>query len=267
VGLAEVYADLASAQRQLPDAARILVWDIETRPASANIFDLKQRGWISPDKVTDPGGVLGVAAHWLGSPEVMWRADWHDGGHTAVIEWVWGLLDEATTTITYNGDRFDARHMNREFVLAGLPRPKPSRSIDLLKLVRKRFMFLSNRLDYVAGQLGIGRKITHEGIGLWQACVAGDPDAQHRMGAYAKQDVRLTADLYMRLLPWMDGSANMALWSGSTIACSACGSRDLEPDGWVSTAQTRYAVYRCNGCQALTRTNFIRTRAVSRSPV
>lgn len=248
--------------------ARVLVWDIETRPATATVFQLRGNDWISPDKITDHGGVLGVACRWLDSPEIMWRADWHDGGHDGMIRWFWALQDQADVSVTYNGVNFDVKHMNREYAILGLPRPTPSREIDLLRVARKRFAFLSNKLDYIAQQLGVGAKLEHQGYGLWKGCMEGDPAARALMGQYAKQDVRLTTDLYRRLLPWLDGAANLALWTGQETACPSCGGTNLERTSrqWVATAQTRYAEYRCGDCGQLTRTNYVGARSLSRTP-
>lgn len=248
--------------------ARVLVWDIETWPATAQIFALKNSGYISPSMITDHGGLMGVAARWMGSPEIMWRAEWHEGGRQAVVEWIWDLLDQADVSVTYNGVGFDMKHVNREFVLAGLPRPSPARQVDLLKVARQRFKFLSNKLDYVSSQLGLGHKTAHQGIELWQKCAAGDVEAQALMSTYAKQDVRLTSELYERLYAWLDGSANMALWTSHELACSSCGSDKLErvAGKWAATAQRQYALYRCE-CGQLTRTNFVGARTLSRTPV
>lgn len=260
-------ADIHATRKGIPaHTARVLVWDIETRPATATVFQLRGNDWISPDKLVDHGGVMGIAARWDGDPNIMWRAEWHQGGHEGMVRWIWDLLDEADVDVGYNQVGFDWKHINREFVVAGLPRPRPTRSIDLLRVARKRFKFLSNKLDYVAEQIGVGRKHDTGGYGLWKGCMEGDPDARHLMGTYAKQDVRLTTDAYHRLTPWLDGTANLALWSGQDIACHACGSTNLTEAGWTPTAQTTYRIYRCE-CGALTRTNYIKARASSRTAV
>lgn len=248
--------------------ARVLVWDIETRPATATVFQLRGNDWISPDKLIDHGGIMGIAARWMDSPEIMWRADWHEGGHEAMIRWAWDLLNDCDISVTYNGTAFDTKHLQGEFAVLGLPRPAPFRDIDLLRVARKRFKFLSNKLDYVADRLSVGRKEETGGYSLWQGCMNGDTDAQARMGKYAKQDVRLTSELYLRLLPWLDGGANVALWTGQEIACPSCGSTDLVRDEarWAITAQTRYALYRCSNCEQIVRTNFVGARSLSRTP-
>lgn len=264
--------DLAATAEELEEqrhhTGRVLVWDIETWPATAQVWGLKQHGYISPSMIVDHGGLMGVAAKWADSPEIMWRAEWHEGGRRAVVEWLWELLNQADVSVTYNGVGFDMKHVNREFILHGLPRPVPARQVDLLRVARKRFRFLSNKLDYVASQLGLGHKTQHAGIELWQKCAQGDVEAQALMGRYAKQDVRLTYNLYKRLYAWLDGSANMGLWTGAEVACSSCGGTDLvrEAGKWVATAQTQYAVYRCADCQQLTRTNYVRARSLSRTP-
>ncbi len=53
--------------------------------------------------------------------------------------------------------------------------PAPFKEIDLLTVAKGRFRFVSNKLDYVAQQLGLGKKTEHSGHELWVQCMAGIP--------------------------------------------------------------------------------------------
>jgi hypothetical protein len=43
----------------------------------------------------------------------------------------------------------------------------------LEKVAKAHFRFLSNKLDYIVQYLGIGKKVEHEGFGLWRKVMAG----------------------------------------------------------------------------------------------
>jgi len=72
------------------------------------------------------------------------------------------LLSEADAVIHYNGNSFDMPWLHTEFLLAGMPPPEPYKNIDLLLAVRKRFRFVSNKLDYVTQAVGLEGKVHHE---------------------------------------------------------------------------------------------------------
>jgi hypothetical protein len=139
--------------------------------------------------------------------------------------------------------------LHREFIVAGLGPPSGHVDIDLLTVARKRFKFASNKLDYVAGRLGVGSKVKHAGFELWLGCMAGDEAAWRKMRAYNIQDVRLTEKLYDRLLPWITTHPHRGLFGGPRAGCPRCESLDNQQRGYRVTATGRYIKYRCNGCK------------------
>jgi hypothetical protein len=187
------------------------------------------------------------AAKWLGGPkrDIMFcsltdgRADMVGVAHT--------LLDQADVVMTWNGKRFDIPHLNREFIEGGLKPPSPYRQIDLCDVAKRQFRFPSNKLDYVSRALGIGGKVTHEGHGLWVACMEGDPAAWKRMERYNRQDVWLLEGLYGKLQPWIPQHPSRAA-EGACFCCPACGSLRLQSRGLAYTLQSAYHRYQCQDC-------------------
>jgi hypothetical protein len=165
------------------------------------------------------------------------------------------LMDEADILVHYNGDSFDIKHLNREFVEAGLAPPSPSRSVDLYKEVKKRFRFPSNKLDYVAQKLGVGGKVSHTGHKLWVDCLNQDPKAWALMRRYNIGDVRLTEKLYDRLRPWIHGHPHLGLFTGEERSCDKCGSTNLKQEGRTTTAVTAYVRFQCEDCGGWSRMN------------
>lgn len=235
---------------------KVLVLDIETSPATAYVWGLN-KVYIDPRHVIEPTRVLCFAAKWLDKPKMYFGSDdinphnHYDPG--TMLHDLWILLDEADAVVHYNGTSFDVPHINRMFLLAGMPPPSPYAQIDLWRCVRSQFRFLSNKLDNVAGELGIGHKTSHEGMGLWTGCLAGDEGAWRRMKRYNIQDVRLTEQLYLELRPWIKGHPSHNLVDGNSHACPTCGSGNLIKRGLSRTKVGSFQRFQCGDCQSYSR--------------
>ena len=201
---------------------KILVIDIETRPNLAHVWGLWDQR-VGLNQIVEVGTVICFAAKWHKSSKVEFASDYHDG-HDAMVKRAWTLLDDADAVVHYNGKAFDMKHLQREFLLAGLPPPSPWVDIDLLLTVRQQFKFASNKLDHIASELGIGTKMAHEGFDLWRKCMADDKAAWGRMKRYNVQDVRLTETLYDRLMSWIKSTQTVrSTTPGPTLARSVAG--------------------------------------------
>lgn len=242
--------------------ARVLILDIETRPTLSYTWGLFNQN-IGLNQIEDPGGTMGVGFKWLGDRRAQFVSD-HVEGHEGMLETVYEAMSQASAIVHFNGDSFDLKHLNWEFEQAGLGKPKPYRSVDLLKVVRANFRPISKKLDHVSQALDLGAKVKHEGFDLWRACMNGDDKAWARMGRYCKQDVNLTEALYLRLLPWLPGTAHVGVMVGSERSCPNCGGEDLTEAGSTFTALTEFALYRCDGCRTWVRTNFVKGRSTIR---
>jgi len=227
---------------------KILVWDIETTPALADVWQLFDVN-VSLNQLREVSHVLCVAAKWVDQPAVKFFSD-HHTGHDAMVGEVWKLLDEADAVVSFNGKSFDTKHMNREFVLAGAPPPSPFVEIDLCSVVKGRFKFQSGKLAHVSDQLGLGAKTHHDGHELWQRCMDGDEAAWRVMKRYNIQDVRLTEDLYKRLLPWIPPSMhpNQQVFGTDPESCPRCGEGPLQRRGFRYTPTAAFQRFQCQSC-------------------
>lgn len=230
---------------------KILAWDIETGPNLAYVWGLWDQN-VALSQIKERGTVLSFAARWIDEPKnkiVFWGGP-SDDDHKAMVNEAWELLNEADALVSWNGKGFDTKHMNREFLLAGLNPPSPAKEIDLMLTAKKRFRFVSNKLENVARELGLGGKVNHSGFDLWLRCLAGDPKAWTEMKRYNEQDVHLLVDLYYRLLPWIDGHPNRNLYDPKTDGCPRCpaGPEDLTKQGFRPTMTGMYQRYQCSKC-------------------
>lgn len=222
---------------------KILFVDIEWRPTKAYVW----RAWdetIHPEKIIEHGGLLCVGVKWFGEKETEVFTEW-DHGHEGMVRAIHTLLSEADVVVTYNGDKYDLRKLEGEFLLAGLPPPPPPTSIDCLKAVKK-FGFFMNRLGFVAPFLGLGSKLEHEGMALWTKVDKGDPRAQKKMAKYCAQDVILLEKLYKKIRPYIRNHPHTGKTKG--IACGACNSTRLQSRGVRRTKMFKIQRIQCQDC-------------------
>jgi len=241
---------------------KILMIDIETTPMTAHTWGLWKQD-ISIKQILEHTEVMCFGAKWYGDRKTTFKSVHHDGKQ-AMLEEIHRLMDEADAIVGWNSASFDVKHLNREFLEAGMTPPSPSKNIDLMRVVKHNFRFPSNKLDYVAQKLGVGAKVQHSGFDLWIRCMANDSKAWAEMKRYQIQDVVLLIDLYDKLLPWIHNHPSFNLYSGIEFSCTNCGSENLERRGFAVTVGGKYQRYQCQDCgKWLKDTKSVETRKIS----
>lgn len=225
---------------------RILTIDIENRPNLGYIWDLWNQN-LGLGQLVEVAETISFAAKWHGSKKVEFYSVYHHGKEEMLAQ-AHRLLSEADVVVGYNSKNFDMKHLNREFVLAGMDPPAPYQQVDLYLAVKRQFKFTSNKLDHVATELGLGSKTEHTGFKLWRDCMAGSEKAWALMRKYNKQDVVITEKLYDKLKPWILGHPQVGLYEGLADVCPNCGSGDYQSRGLAYTAVSIYQRFRCNDC-------------------
>jgi len=238
---------------------KILVIDIETAPASGFVWKLFDVN-ISLSQLIDTSKVICFAAKWYGDKKVIFSSNQEDT-HKAMIKKAWDLFNEADAVIGYNSKNFDCKILNKEFILEGLPPPNPYRHIDLLQTMRQNFKFMSNKLDHISQELGIGKKTSHQGFDLWQKCMNNDVAAWKLMRKYNINDVKLTEELYDRVLPWLKTSFNHNEHT-EDVVCPNCGSHNLTKNGKYLSPNRAYQKYICKDCFSHSKSNISTTTKV-----
>lgn len=223
-------------------ASKILILDIETKPAVAYVWRTFKEN-IGYEQVLDPGGMICFAAKWLGEPETFFYSDWTHG-RAEMVRAAHSLLSEADAVITYNGDKFDLPKLHGEFLLDGLASPGPLTSIDVMKHIRK-LGFLMNRLAFIGPLLRVGEKVKHEGFELWAKVIDGDAKARERMQKYNIQDVVLLEKLYKKVRPYIKNHPHLGEVKHE---CGACGSNHVQSRGWRRTRTFKIQRIQCQKC-------------------
>lgn len=246
---------MAKLDARLGEDPKILVVDIERFPAELVGWGLFNQNF-SLNQIIHPGGTFCFAAKWAGRDDVEFYSTHHDGKEE-MLKQAHRLLSEAEVVVGWNSKKFDCPHLETEMYLAGMTPPAPYRHVDLMLTVKSRFRFLSNKLDFVSQQSGIGQKVSHEGMPLWLDCMKGDGAAWKRMKTYNEQDVRLTEELLWRLLPWVRNFPVLGILEvDDHMTCRNCGSEDLQEvtPGWT-TGVLIYSKLNCQSCGAWFRGN------------
>ena len=225
---------------------KILLLDIETSPNIAHVWGLWQQN-VGLPQLIQSGEVLCWAAKWVGHPAVYFNSKFATTPKR-MLKQVHSLLDEADAVVTYNGSRFDLPILNGEFAKLGWYPPAPSKSIDLLSVVKNKFRFPSNKLAYVAPALGVGAKMGNSGHELWVRCMANDPEAWVEMEGYNVQDTLLLEGLFTKLRPWIRGITLAG--SDDSASCRSCGSHNLQRRGFSYTSVSKFQRYQCQACGA-----------------
>jgi uncharacterized protein YprB with RNaseH-like and TPR domain len=203
---------------------RILTLDIETSPIEAYAWNVWQQN-IAAGQIKEPTYMLSYALK-VNNGKTVYRS-FRDSDFLDVL---YAHMTVADAIVTYNGDKFDLLHINREFIEAGYPPLRPVPSIDLLKVVKKNFKFPHNRLDYVCSVLLGEKKLETGGFDLWPEFIKGEPKALRTMERYNKRDTSLTWRLYKFLRPWIRnhpyvGKADTCIADADMVyECPVCGS-------------------------------------------
>ena len=228
---------------------KIFTIDIETSPHDAWAFNVWQTN-ILPCHLKEPTTILSFAGKFTDSNKVYYKTCFDGDMYQTLAR----LLDEADVVITYNGDKFDIKHINREFVTRGIRPARPFASIDLLKVVKQNFNFPHNRLDYICSVLLGEKKLDTGGFDLWPEFMSQNPKALRTMQRYNIKDTRLTEKLYLFLRPWIKnhpyaGGASLTIDDDlQTYECPACGSLDVVKDRPRRTRCFAIRVCQCNSC-------------------
>ena len=148
---------------------------------------------------------------------------------------------------------FDIPKINARMIDWGIPMYSPFQQIDAMQIAKKQFRFTSNKLQYVANMLGVGRKMETGGFQLWADCMDGKADAWAMMLDYNMQDVVITEDTYLELRPWSRSHPNHSLYitdgvENRELMCNKCGSEDLIRYGYAYTNLGKFQEYHCKSC-------------------
>ena len=231
----------------------MLYWDIETSLMPVAVFQLAHNDWIDPSSILEERYVICGSWLWEGETRVhsvstlddpkRYAKNPHDD--TYVVKALHDVLSKADVIIHHNGDSFDKRYVDTRILKLGLKALPPVTSIDTYKIAKQKFLFASNKLDYLGQFLGLGQKIKTT-PGLWMRVMQGDKSAVRDMEKYNQQDVLLLEKVFMKLRPHCASHINRELFGG--IGCPRCSSTNVQSRGTHRAITKVYQRFCCNDC-------------------
>lgn len=227
---------------------KLLVMDIETSAALAWVWGIWEQNVIEVEQ--DPF-MLCFGYQWLGEgkPQVVALPDFpgyqrNKNNDYNLIKILRELLDQADIVLGQNSDAFDIKWFNTRCIIHKIPPPSPFKTIDTLKISRKHFAWLSNKLEFVSKRLGHEGKMHTGGWLLWKQCIKGDLKAWKRMKSYNKRDVIETVKVYKDYLPWI--SQPTPLWDRTP--CPICKSSNVQRRGTYVNLIGKWVKHSCMDC-------------------
>lgn len=218
-----------------PLKRRRLFFDIET---SFNVGVFWRAGFkqtITTDSIIKERAIICICYKWEGEREVhvlTWDSRQND--KKMLLEFM-KVATQADELVGHNGDNYDLAFIRTRCLFHKITMFPSYVTLDTLKLARSKFMFQSNRLDYIGEFLKEGRKIHTGGLSLWKKIVFERcPVAMAKMVRYCKGDVRLLERIFKRLNPHFLPRFHYGVKAGKLkTSCPDCGSSE------VVIAQTR----------------------------
>lgn len=231
---------------------RRLFWDIETSPNVCLSFRIGYNVTLLPESIVKERAIICIGYKWEDDDHVtVLRWDAHQNDKALLKAFV-KVANEADEMVAYNGDRYDIGWFRTRLLKHGYT-PRPGyKTVDPLQWAKRLLNFNSNKLDYVAQYLGVGKK--HKtGFDLWKRIAWGrDADALKQMCDYCAQDVRVLEKVWakLRLIAPAKTHAGV-LAGGDRWTCPHCGSANVQKHKTRYTAAgTAYHQMVCKDCGA-----------------
>lgn len=215
---------------------KVLIYDIET---SYNIGKFWRCGYnlnINPGDIIHERKIICISYKWLGEKEVYNLAWDKNQDDKFLIEQFIEVLNESDMIVAHNGDRYDLKFIKTRALFHRLKMLVDYKQFDTLKLAKKKFMFNSNKLDYISKFLGHTGKIGTN-MKLWDDIVLHKcPVAMQKMIEYCDEDVVQLEKVFNTLVHWDNPKFHAGVLNGRTKQSSpVSGSYNLEKIKVVST--------------------------------
>lgn len=229
-----------------------LFFDIETSRMTLQIkaFSIKYEQRISYKDIVEDSKIICISWKWEGEDKVhnlRWDKDHCD---KELLKQFIPIMNEADEVIGHNGDNFDIKIVRTRAIYHRLPFRVNMPSLDTLKKARSYFRFPNNKLDTIAHFLGVGAKIEHEGIRMWDKVERGDQKALDDMVEYCDMDVVVLEDCYTVMENYVKHNHHAGVHDGGyKHECPVCGSEDVKHiKNRVTAAGTLKRLMQCNSC-------------------
>lgn len=238
-------------KKELRTQRRRLFFDLETSPNIGLFWEAGYKKNIDYSNIIKERAIICICYKWEDDKEVHslhWDSKQCD---KSMLEKFVEVVKTAQELVAHNGDKFDLAWVRTRCLFHRIPMFPKYKTIDTLKVGRSKFKFNSNKLDYIAQYLGMGKKIKTE-FGMWKdILLKKDKVAMDKMVKYCKMDVILLEKVYKNLSTHLESKTHYGVLYGSDRGdCPECGSDHLTIEKYYTTATgLRKIQYICKTCK------------------
>ena len=241
---------------------KILILDVERLPGITRQYwwdrgDLQKR-YIAYETVERQPRTTIFCAKWHDSPDIIQLAEWDKGGRKRFLSRIHSLMSEAQIVVGHNIDNADLPWLAGDLhIEAGLPPLPPIKSIDTLKILRRKFKSGApfKSLDAICQILGLPAKTDrYDREAMERAVSEKSIEDRERLVAYCAGDCVSTQALWEWLAPHQTSPPALFVdGKDSLTTCHRCG-HDTEPipRRYVANVLT-YSMRRCTHCGGYSR--------------
>lgn len=176
-----------------------LFWDVEVSPNLVLSWRVGYKLNIDYSNIVKERAIITIAYKWEGE-KTIYALHWDENqcDKKMLAEFL-KVAEQADELVHHNGDAFDLPWLKTRCLFHGLTTIPDYKTVDTLQWARRKFLFNSNRLDYLGQFMGLGGKIKTE-FGLWKDIVLDkSTKALATMIKYNKRDVALLEQIWKKL--------------------------------------------------------------------
>lgn len=194
--LLDIYQKIIDYKNQ---PKRVLFYDIETSFNIVYSWSIGRKISISDENILEERKIICISYKWAHETNVH-SLVWKSGDDKELLEKFSKIVESADECIGHNSDQFDSKHIRARCLFHRIAFPVKLNGIDTLKMARQAFKLNSNKLNYIAQFLGLGKKLETGGIQLWKDVILNqDKVALAKMVNYCNMDVILLEKVYNQL--------------------------------------------------------------------
>ena len=196
---------------------KVLIVDIETKPVKAYVWAMFDQN-IPLNMIIEDGSILSWSAKYLGEDKVYYSdmrgKEKNLLNDKSMLIPLWKLMNDSDIICGQNSDAFDIKKINARFIEHDLGAVDQFKTIDTVKIARRYFGFLSNKLEHLSKKLNKKHtKSAHNdfpGFSLWDECMKGNKAAWCHMEKYNKLDVLATEEIFLAMAPYVKNNSTVA---------------------------------------------------------
>tara|TARA_R110000772_G_C13202220_1_gene430164 strand:+ start:25 stop:942 length:918 start_codon:yes stop_codon:yes gene_type:complete len=234
------------------DQAKIkrLFYDIETSQYEVRSFRIGYKLNLGYHNVTKLAKIICISWKWEGEDKIYnlkWDSKMCD---KTMLESFINVLNKADEIVAHNGDRFDIKWIRTRALFHKIPMKSKYRSLDTLKKAKSNFNFPNNRLDTIAQFLGVGAKVEHDGMKMWDAVQDGDKEYLNEMVKYCDGDIVVLEDVYFAMQSYVINNTHVGTHNDKMkCSCPNCASEDISlvKNSFTALGTIKRDI-KCNSC-------------------